>query len=123
MVQMDKKKDTEKKVVKKKFELTSEKKVNSFGKTLFRIKAKASFGSVSKGDIGGWIEKEDNISLSGNAWVFGGAKVSGNAWISGNARVFGDAEVSGNAKVSGDAEVSGNAKVSGNAWVSGDAWV
>ena len=41
----------------------------------------------SSGEIGGWIECEENLSQSGDAWV------SGNALVSGNARVYGDAEV------------------------------
>ena len=101
----------------KKFELTSETKINIFGKKLFRIKALVSFGVVKTGETGGWVEKEENVNQSGDAWVFGNAEVFGNA------RVSGDAEVSGNARVSGDAEVFGNARVSGNARVFGNAEV
>jgi predicted acyltransferase (DUF342 family) len=119
----------------KKFELTSETKINIFGKKLFRIKALISFGDVKAGETGGWVEKEENVNQSGNAWVSGNAEISGNAWVSDDAWVYGDAKVSGNARVSGNAEISGNAwvsddawvygdaKVSGNAKVSGDAWV
>ena len=119
----------------KKFELTSESIVNIFGKKLFRIKALIEFGNVKEGELGGFIEKEKNLSHEGNAWVYGDAKVCGNAKVygdakvygnaevCGNAWVYGNAEVSGDAWVSGDAEVSGNAKVYGDAWVSGDAWV
>ena len=106
----------------KKYELTSETKV-FLGKTLYRIKALVQFGNVNAGDLGGWIEKEENLSQSGNAWVYGDARVSGNAWVYGDARVSGNAEVSGNARVSGDARVYGDARVSGNAWVYGDAEV
>ena len=111
----------------KKFELTSETKINIFGKTLFRIKALMSFADVEAGETGGWVEKEGNVNQSGNAWVYGdamvygNAKVSGDAKVSGNAMVYGDAMVSGDAKVSGDAEVSGNAKVYGDAMVYGNA--
>ena len=117
----------------KKYELTEETvKVSEI--TLYRIRAVRDFGSVKTGDLGGYIEKEENLShfgeawVSGNAWVYGDARVSGNAWASGDARVFGDAwvygdaRVSGNAWISGDARVSGNARVFGNAWISGDAW-
>ena len=93
----------------KKFELTSETKINIFGKKLFRIKALVSFGVVKTGETGGWVEKEENVNQSGNARVFGDAWVFDNAWVSGNARVFGNAEVSDNAWVSGNAEVSDNA--------------
>ena len=130
----------------KKFELTSEF-VTFLGKTLFRIKALVSFGDVAEGELGGFIERENNLDQSGdawvygNAWVYGDAQVYGNAQVSGNARVYGDAQVYGNAWVCGDAQVSGNAwvygdaqvygnarvygdaQVYGNAWVSGDAQV
>jgi len=109
----------------KKFELTSEFNLNFFGRKFFRIKALVNIEryGVKAGDLGGWVEKEDNLSQSGNAWVSSNAKVSGDAVVSGDAWVSGDAKVSGNAKVSGDAWVSGDAKVSGNAKVSGDAKV
>ena len=113
----------------KKFELTAEFVTNVFGKKLFRIKALVAFGDVEKGELGGFIEKEDNLShddnawVSGNAWVYGDARVYGNAQVSGNARVYGDAWVSGDARVSGNACVYGDAQVSGNARVYGDAQV
>ena len=94
----------------KKYELTEET-FTVFGKTLYRIRAVRDFGSVKTGEFGGYIEKEENLShfgnawISGDAWVYGDARVSGNAWIYGDARVFGDARVSGNARVFGNAEV------------------
>ena len=93
----------------KKFELTAEFVTNVFGKKLFRIKALVAFGNVEKGELGGFIEKEDNLSHDGEAWVYGDARVSGNALVSGDARVYGDARVSDNALVYGNAWVSGNA--------------
>ena len=102
----------------KKFELTSESIINIFEKKLFRIRALVEFGSVKEGELGGFVEKEENLSREGNAWVSGdamvsgNARVSGNAWVSGNARVSGHAWVSGNAWVYADALVIGNAKVS-----------
>ena len=54
-------------------------------KKLFRIKALISFGDVKEGDLGGYIEKEGNLSQSGNAWVYGNACVSGDARVSGDA--------------------------------------
>ena len=67
----------------KKFKLTTETKVNLLGITLFQIEAIIDFKSTKKGEKGGWIEKEDNVS--GDAWVYG------NAMVFGNARVYGDA--------------------------------
>ena len=76
----------------KKFELTAEFVTNVFGKKLFRIKALVAFGDVEKGELGGFIEKEDNLSHYGNAWVSGDAQVYGDAQVSGNAQVYGNAD-------------------------------
>ena len=61
--------------------------------TLHRIRATVAFGIVEVGDLGGWIEKEENLSHEGKAWVCGNAKVWGNAEVCGNAEVWGNAEV------------------------------
>ena len=63
----------------KKFELTSEFITNVLGTKLFRIKALVEFGDVSAGELGGYIEKEGNLSQDGSAWVSGNARVYGNA--------------------------------------------
>ena len=86
------------------FELTDKFIINAFGAKLFQIKCTRKIKYADIGDLGGYIEKENN--LSGDAWV------SGNAQVSGDARVFGDAQVSGDAWVYGNAQVSGDARVS-----------
>ncbi len=124
----------------KKYEFTGVTKQH-LGITLHQIRR------LSDGLVGGWIEKESNLShldncfvyenarvygnarvfgdaqVFGNALVFGNAQVFGNAYVYGNAQVFGNARVSGNAQVYGNARVSGNAQVYGNAQVFGDALV
>jgi hypothetical protein len=82
---------------------------------------------VRVGDLGGWIEREENLSDSG--WVDGEAKVYGDARVSEDAQVYGYAEVYGSAKVYGSARVFGyarvfeSAEVYGDARVYGDPWV
>ena len=89
--------------------------------TLYQIEALKDFLNVKKGDLGGWIEKESNLSQQGDCWVSCRARVCDNAIVSDNAWVFGNAWVYGCAWVSGNARVFGNARVSGNDWVSGNA--
>ena len=69
----------------KKFELTTDS-IKRNRVTLYRIKALIDFGDVKAGDLGGYVEKEENLSQYGNAWV------SGDACVSGDARVYGDAD-------------------------------
>ena len=113
----------------KKYELTSNFKMCS-DKKIFQIRALVNLeNGVKVGELGGWIEKEENLSHIGDAWVSGNAQVSGNAkitgdaWVSDNACVSGDAWVTDNAHVAGNAHVANNAWVSGNAWVTDNAWV
>ena len=59
-----------------KYKLLKKDSIQFLGRTLFRIQAEISFGLIVKGELGGYIEKEDNLS-----------RVYGNAWVSGDARV------------------------------------
>ena len=88
----------------KKFELTDNFIINAFGVKLFQIKCTKSFKYAKEGDLGGYVEKDENLDQESDAWV------SGNAWVYGDARVYGNARVSGNARVYGDAEIDNNNK-------------
>lgn len=91
------------------------------GHTLYRVKAVRDFGCVKKGDIGGWIEKEENLSHDGDCWVDDEAKVYDNARVFDNAQVFACAYVFGYSKVFCDAQICGAARVYDNAQVFGYA--
>ncbi len=107
----------------KKYELTEETK-HWLGRTLHRIRALTDIGGdVKAGDLGGWVQSEDNLSHDGDCWVCGNAKVCDNAWVSDNAVVCGKAVVYDNAVVCGKAVVYDNAWVSDNALVYGNAQI
>ena len=84
----------------KKYKLTKTTK-EYLGTTLYQIEAIMGFSNVKKGDLGGWIEKEENLSQVDNCWVFGNAQVSDDAQVSGDAQVYGNARVFGNLKLIG----------------------
>ena len=113
----------------KKYEMLKDDTIEVGIRILHRIKALKDFNDVRKGDLGGYIEKEENLSHEGNCWIYDNANVFDNAWVFGDAQVYGDACVSNNAKVCdntqvfGDARVFGDAKVYGDAQVFGDACV
>lgn len=67
-----------------KYELTDET-IDVSGTTLHRIKALKDFGNVKKGELGGYVESEYNLSQIGNCWVYGNARVCGDAELCGNA--------------------------------------
>ena len=97
-----------------KYELTDHTKVVN-GHTLHQIKALKDFSNVKKDDLGGWIESYQNLSQSGNAWVYDDAEVFENA------KVYGYAKVYGNARIYDDACIFDFANVCGHAHVCGDA--
>ena len=114
--------------MKKKYELTDET-IMVNGHILHRIKALKDFADVNEGDLGGFVESEDNLSQDGNCWIYDEAKVFDNAYIFGNSMVCEDAiiaefaQVYGNAGIGGYAKVYGHAEIFDNAQVSDDAKV
>lgn len=83
----------------KKYELLEDDTIKIGGRTLYHIRAVKDFGEVKKGDIGGYIEKEDNLSHEGDCWVCGNACVYGKAKVGGQARIYGDAKVYDDARI------------------------
>lgn len=90
------------------------------GKTLYRIQALKSFNDVKEGEIGGYVESEDNLSQEGNCWIYDDACVFDNARIEDSAIaahyacVYSKGIVKGYAAVSDEGKVYGNAKIYGN---------
>jgi carbonic anhydrase/acetyltransferase-like protein (isoleucine patch superfamily) len=106
----------------KKYELTEETKVVG-DVTLHRIRALRDFGNVKAGDLGGWIEKEENLSHEGECWVFDDAMVFQSATVSGDAHIRNESMVCGHAAVSENAIVFDVAVIGGHASVCGSAIV
>ena len=106
----------------KKYRLTDET-IEFSGVKLHRIEALKDLSVVKKGDKGGFVQSEKNLSHDGDCWIFGNANVFGDANVFGSAKVYGDANVFGDAYVSGNANVYGSAKVSGDTTIRGFAKV
>ena len=92
------------------------------GTALYRIRALRSLGeglfAVEPGELGGWVQSEDNLSHEGDCWVFSTAMVIEQARVSEDARifsslVFGQARVSGGCSVYNDAQIGGTSVVTG----------
>lgn len=107
----------------KKYELLRKNNIEHAGKTLYRIKALRDFGNVKAGDLGGYIQNEDNLSHEGNCWIYDNAKVYDRAYVYNNAAVYGNASVYGRARVYNNARVYGYAKIYDSAIVHHNATV
>lgn len=125
-----------------KYELVHTDTIQLDGRTLYRIRAIRDFGydrEIKKGDLGGYVESEYNLSHDRDCWVddnaivYEGGRVQDNAVVCEEAVVRGGSDirdfaiVSGASRISGDttiggcAEISGTAKISGGIWISGNA--
>lgn len=90
----------------KKYEL-----IESDIRGFYRIKALRDFGDVKKGDVGGYVENEHNLSHEGDCWIYNNAKVYDNAEILGNARIYNNAYIYNNAKIDDNAKIYDNAEI------------
>jgi hypothetical protein len=108
--------------VDKKYELTEESTYH-LGRKLYRIRALRDFGDyVKAGDLGGWIEWEDNLSHEGDCWVYEEARVYDEAKVYGDAEVCGSAYVYEYAKVYGSVRVGEDSNLCGNSRLCGIRW-
>lgn len=74
---------------------------------------------VKKGDLGGYVQKEENLSHEDGCWIFEEAEVRDNGRVEGNARLVGRSLVRDNAIVRGYSCLAANAYVWGNAVLDG----
>ena len=108
------------------FKLTEETIVNEAGRKLRQIECTRDFKFAQAGELGGFIEKEEN--LGGEAWVDEGAQVWGEAKVINgsvlrdNARVYGRSKVRNGSVIYGEARVYDYAMVDG-CFVGGQAKV
>lgn len=105
----------------KKYELLKDDYKKVFGIKLYRIRALKDFGVVKKGDVGGYIQKEENLSQKNTCWVYKEAKVWGEARVYEKAKIYGEAKVWQEAKVYGEAIVCGKVTVYGEARICEEA--
>lgn len=132
-------------MIEKKYKIREDLSVYHNGRLLYRIESLKDFNDVKKGDLGGYIECENNLSHKGNCWLYDNAKamdksevtvnavvkneailvhnalVSGNCQVSGDSRIKGSASIFDNAKIEENATLYDNVTVYGNACISGYA--
>lgn len=124
----------------KKYRLTDET-IEFNGVKLHRIEALKDFGRVMKGEKGGFVQRESNLSQLGNCWIFNDSKAIGNSLVSKNAVLSGNSIICDNAVATGfswicdhsivcekalitnNARIHRNSVVCGNSYVAGDARV
>lgn len=106
----------------KKYKLTDES-IEVDDKTLYRIEALKDFSDVRKGDKGGFVKSESNLSQEGDCWIYDNACVYDNASVCENAHIFNNVMIHDAAIVNGYACIIENAKIYGNSRICNNARV
>lgn len=106
--------------MKKKYEILRETEKTFRDRRVYRIRALRNIkrDGVKKGQLGGYVEHERNLSHAGQCWIADEAVVVGKGGVTGDAvvgmrAVVVDANVSGDAFVWNDAYITNGARVSG----------
>lgn len=99
-----------------KYDITDETK-DIGGVTLHRIVALYSFGDVMTGELGGFIEKDSNLSGWDDCWLYNDACAYDNAVVSRDAKMYDTATISSSAILTDTVKVFGSCSISGTAIV------
>lgn len=96
----------------KKYEMLQDDTIIIEKTTLYRIRALKDFGNIKKGQLGGYIEKENNLSYEKNdcSWIETEVIIKDNVKVSLNSYIVGFCVVSGNAIIE-NTIIEGNASV------------
>lgn len=102
----------------KKYELVHETVHKFYSIPMYRIRALKDFSDVKKGDLGGYVESEENLSQLGNCWIYDdsivglGSAVLNNAIVRGSSRIINGSEISDNAIVENESVIDESSTVS-----------
>ena len=121
----------------KKYKLIESSRSWMYGRPIYRIQALRDFSDVKKGDLGGFVESEGNLSQEGDCWIYDMAqameksRVEDDACLRDCAKMYGSSILKDKAKLQGcarmiqyasleDNAVAIDAEISGFATITGD---
>lgn len=82
----------------------------------YRIQALKDFSDVKAGDIGGFVENENNLSQDGDCWIYNDALCGDDARIFNNAKIYDNSMVCGKACIYDNVQMHDNAIISGKCY-------
>ena len=103
----------------KKYELTDETIIFE-GRTLHRIRALRDIPSlyVKEGDLGGFVQSEDNLSQLDDCWIFDDAKAMDRSQVLGNSCMYDNSSVKDNSCMLDSSSLWDNSHMSGDSCMS-----
>ena len=81
------------------------------GRTLYRIRALKNFSNVKKGNLGGWVSSEDNLSQEGDCWIYDEAKCMDNARMHDNSKMYNNSVMYEYSAMHGNSKMCNNSKM------------
>lgn len=95
----------------KKYELVLETIHKFYSMSMYRIRALKDFSDVKKGQYGGYVESEENLSQTGNCWIYDDSIVCNGASVINNAIVKDSSTVKNYSEISDDAIVEKGSRI------------
>ena len=80
-------------------------------RTLYRIRALKDFSNVKKGDLGGWVSSENNLSQEGDCWIYDEAKCMDNARMYDNSTMHDYSKMYDYSIMRGNSEMYGHSEM------------
>lgn len=102
----------------KKYELAPETVTEFYSKSMYRIRALKDFSDVKKGDLGGYVESEENLSQTGDCWIYDdsivglGSRVTHNAAVKSSSTVIDYSEIKDNTVIDDSSHIDNSSIVS-----------
>lgn len=90
-------------------------------KGLWRIQACKDFSDVKKGDFGGLIQKEDNLSHYNNCWIYDNSMVFDSSQVYHNAKILQQSIISNNSLVFNNSVIRDNSIIKNNSQILGNS--
>ena len=105
----------------KKYEILMDKEntIEFGGRILHRIRALKDFRNVRKGDIGGYVENEHNLSQEGDCWIYDDAKAMDNSYVCDDAIMFDDSRMFDDSEMRDYSIMCGNSSMYGHSALKG----
>lgn len=95
----------------KKYKLIEGSRFWQYGRPLYRIQALRDFSDVKKGDLGGFVESEANLSQMGDCWIYDMAQAMENSRVEDDACLRDCSKMYGSSLLKDKAQLQGCARM------------
>lgn len=95
----------------KKYKLIEGSRSWQYGRPIYRIQALRDFSDVKKGDLGGFVESEENLSQMGDCWIYDMAQAVEKSMVVGDACLRDCSKMYGSSLLKDKAQLRGSARM------------